>query len=161
MARGKKYWLMKSEPDVFSIEDLERAGTEPWDGIRNYQARNFMRDDMKKGDEVLFYHSRAKPPGVAGLARVCREAYPDHTARDPKSKYHDPRATKENPIWMMVDLEFVEQFPSLIALDELRNAPGFDGLLVIKKGQRLSIQPVDAAHFRKIVKMGRGKAAGT
>ncbi len=100
MARGKKYWLMKSEPDVFSIEDLERAGTEPWDGIRNYQARNFMRDDMKKGDEVLFYHSRAKPPGVAGLARVCREAYPDHTARDPKSKYHDPRATKENPIWM-------------------------------------------------------------
>ena len=105
-----KHWLMKTEPDVYSIGQLEKERIGPWEGVRNYQARNFMRDEMKRGDLVLFYHSNAKPPGVAGVAKVAREAYPDHSALDPRSPYHDPKSTPESPIWMMVDLEFVEKF---------------------------------------------------
>src|SRR5690606_10270751 len=117
------------EPDVFGIDDLRNMGQSPWDGVRNYQARNFMRE-MKVGDEVLFYHSNAKPPGVAGLARVCREAYPDHTAWDPESKYFDPKSPEEAPRWFMVDVEFVEAFSWVIPLDTLRQTPGLEDMVV-------------------------------
>ncbi len=150
----KQYWLMKSEPDAYSIDDLEKDGKECWDGIRNYQARNFMMKDMQIGDEVLFYHSNAKPPGVAGLARVCSEAYPDHTAWDPESKYFDSRSTPEKPLWFMVDLAFVKKFPRIISLSELKENPALAGMMVIKKGMRLSIQPVSEEHFTIICMMG-------
>jgi predicted RNA-binding protein with PUA-like domain len=117
---AKQYWLMKSEPDVFSIDDLERDGTTCWEGIRNYEARNTMRDRMKVGDEVLFYHSNASPPGVAGIARVSREAYPDHFAFDAGSRYFDPKSDPENPRWFMVDLEFAEKLDRVVPLTEIR-----------------------------------------
>jgi predicted RNA-binding protein with PUA-like domain len=151
----RRYWLMKSEPDVYSIHDLEREGQAEWDGVRNYQARNFMRDEMRVGDAVLFYHSNAKPPGVAGVARVCREAYPDHTAHDPHSKYHDPKSTPDEPRWFMVDVEHVESFPEVIPLDTLRETPGLEDMMVIKKGIRLSVQPVAKREFDMVVKLGR------
>jgi predicted RNA-binding protein with PUA-like domain len=157
MAVARQYWLMKSEPDVFSIDDLARDRVTPWDGIRNYQARNFMRDVMRIGDLVLFYHSNAKPPGVAGLGRICSKPYPDVTAQDPKSKYHDPKATPENPIWMLVDVEFVAKFPRLVALDELRGEPALAEMKVLQRGQRLSIQPVEPADFERVVEMGNPK----
>ncbi|MCG3205878.1 MAG: hypothetical protein KCHDKBKB_02601 [Elusimicrobia bacterium] len=146
---------MKSEPDVFSIDDLKKKGRAPWDGVRNYQARNFMRDHMCLGDLVLFYHSSALPPGVAGLARVCREAYPDFTSWDRKSKFFDPRSTPEKPLWFMVDLEFVEKFPELVNLELLKNNPTLEGMMVIRKGMRLSVQPVEEKHFQAILKMAR------
>ena len=151
-----RYWLMKSEPDVYGIEDLARDGKGEWDGVRNYQARNFMRDQMKLGDRVLFYHSNAKPPGVAGLAEVCREGYPDFTAWDPKSKYHDPKSPKESPRWFMVDVKYVETFPEVVPLEALRTTPGLEEMLVIRKGQRLSIQPVTKDEYQIVTKMGRG-----
>lgn len=147
---------MKSEPDVYSIDDLKRDGSTPWTGVRNYQARNFMRDGMRAGDLVLFYHSNAEPPGVAGIGRVAREAYPDFTAREPKSEYYDPKATGENPVWMMVDVAFVEKFPRVVSLDELRGEPALKEMLVLKKGQRLSVQPVDPAHYHKVLALARG-----
>ncbi|MCG8404594.1 MAG: EVE domain-containing protein [Phycisphaerales bacterium] len=152
---NKKYWLIKSEPDAYSIDDLKRDKKTCWDGVRNYQARNFMRDEMKVGDLVLYYHSNAKPPGVVGLARVSRTAYPDHTALDKKSKYYDPRATKDKPIWMMVDIEFVERFPQVISLDTLKQTKGLEKMRVVQRGQRLSVQPVEAAHFQVIRKMAK------
>ena len=129
------YWLMKSEPEAYSIDDLERDRKTCWDGVRNYRARNFMRDEMKVGDLVLYYHSNAKPPGIVGLARVSRRAYPDHTALDKKSKYYDPRATKDKPIWMMVDIEFVERFSEIISLDTLKQTKGLQSMLVVQRGQ--------------------------
>lgn len=150
-----RHWLVKSEPDVYSIEDLARDGQTCWEGIRNYQSRNTMRDDMKLGDLVLFYHSRAKPPGVAGLARVVREAYPDHHALDPEHDYYDPKATEADPRWVMVDLGHVETFPRLVSLQELKEDPDLDGLLVAKRGQRLSIMPVEPGHFETICALGR------
>ncbi len=150
-----KHWLMKSEPDVYSIDQLEKDGTGSWDGVRNYQARNFMRDDMKRGDLVLFYHSSTKPPGVVGVAKVAREAYPDHTAFDPRHPHYDPKSTPESPIWVMVDLEFVEKFPGTLSLDELKAAPELAGMLVARRGQRLSVQPVEAEHFRIVRRLGR------
>lgn len=152
-----RYWLMKSEPEVFSIDDLARDRSAAWEGVRNYQARNFMRDDMKKGDLVLFYHSNATPPGVAGVAKVVRESYPDHSAWDAKSEYFDPKSTPETPVWMMVDVEFVERFAAVVALDELKAAPELEGMLVTQRGQRLSVQPVEAAHFRWVRAAGRNK----
>ena len=146
---------MKSEPDVYGLEDLKRDGSTCWEGIRNYQARNFMRDDMQVGDRVLFYHSRSKPPGVAGIAEVTRAAYPDHYATDPDSKYHDPKATKENPRWVMVDLGYVETFSTFVSLADLKADPALDGMLVTKRGQRLSVQPVTAEHFAHVVALGR------
>ena len=156
MAAKKAYWLMKSEPEAYSIQQLAKDGVTSWDGIRNYQARNFMRDEMKVGDAVLFYHSNAKPPGIVGVAEVCRAAYPDHTAWEPGSAYFDARSTTEKPVWMMVDVRHVETFPGLISLERLRNESKLDGMLVIRKGQRLSIQRVSAVHFRHILRMGRG-----
>ncbi len=148
------YWLMKTEPDVFSIETLQKKNKAPWDGVRNYQARNFMKNDMKVGDLVLFYHSSCEPPGVAGVAKVAREAYPDHTSWDTKSEYYDPRSSKEKPLWFMVDVEFVESFPRFVALEELREHPQLEKMVVLRKGMRLSIQPVTKEEFEFVRKLG-------
>ena len=151
----KRYWLMKSEPATYSIDDLARDGTTCWEGVRNYQARNFMRDEMRIGDDVLFYHSNAAPPGVAGIARVCTEAYPDHEQFKKTSKYYDPKATKNQPRWFMVDIEHVESFPDLVTLETIKATPDLAEMLVAQRGQRLSIQPVEPEHFRLIRKLGR------
>ena len=149
----KRYWLFKSEPDVYGIEDLERDGTTYWDGIRNYQARNFMRDQMTVGDPILYYHSNAKPPGVVGLARVASEPYADPTQFEVENKYFDPKSTPENPRWQLVDVEYVARFDRMVALNELKDDADLDGMLVIRKGQRLSIQPVEENHFRRVCEM--------
>ncbi len=152
-----KYWLIKSEPDAYSIDDLERDGTEHWDGIRNYQARNIMRDEMTVGDRVLFYHSSAKPPGVVGLAEVASQPYPDHTQFDPESKYFDPTSDPADPRWIMVDMRFVEKFPRLVGLPELKtHAPLRD--MVLLNRSRLSVQPVRKEEFDYIVDLGRQPA---
>jgi len=150
-----KYWLMKSEPDVYGIDQLKADGTTCWEGIRNYQARNFMRDDMAVGDRVLFYHSRSKPPGVAGIAEITRAAYPDHFALDPDHKYYDARSSEDNVRWVMVDLGWVETFDRLVSLAELKADDALDGMLVIKKGQRLSVQPVEDRHYARVLQMAR------
>ncbi len=146
---------MKSEPEAYSIADLEREGHTHWDGVRNYQARNFMRDDMQVGDMVLFYHSNATPPGVAGIARVARPAYPDHTAWDPSDKHFDAKTDPENPRWMMVDIEHVETLPALVPLEVLRNNVLLEDMPLLQKGQRLSVQPVEERHFREVLRMAR------
>jgi predicted RNA-binding protein with PUA-like domain len=145
---------MKSEPDTFSIDDLQRQGRTPWEGVRNYQARNFMRDDMKVGDAVLFYHSNATPPGVVGLARVASAPYPDAAAFDPTSPYFDPRSDAATPRWILVDVAFVEKWTAPVPLDRLRDDPALHGMLVTQKGQRLSVQPVDRAHFVHVARLG-------
>ncbi len=148
-----RHWLVKSEPEAFSFDDLWRAPrrTTCWDGVRNYQARNFMRDDMRKGDRVLFYHSNAEPPGVAGIAEVVREAYPDPTAFDPDDPHHDPKSRPEAPTWMMVDVRAVRAFAEPVTLAELRATPGLEGLELLRKGSRLSVQPVSAEHWRRVL----------
>lgn len=148
------YWLMKSEPDVFSIDDLARKKKSAWDGVRNYQARNYMRD-MQIDDMVLFYHSSCTPPGIAGIARVCKRAYPDHTSWDETSEYFDPKSNPAQPRWFMVDVAFVEKFRELIALDTLRQIPALAEMLVLRRGQRLSVQPVEKADFEFICKLAR------
>lgn len=150
-----KYWLMKTEPDSYSIDDLKRDKTTSWDGVRNYQARNFIRDQMKVGDLVLFYHSSTEPPGVAGLAQISKSAYPDPTAWDPKNHHYDPKSDPAKPAWFMVDLKFVEKFPHLVSLEALRDNPKLKNLLVLKRGQRLSVQPVEKSDFEIVQKMGR------
>jgi predicted RNA-binding protein with PUA-like domain len=152
--RGMSLWLMKSEPEVYSIDDLERDGTEPWEGVRNYQARNFMRE-MAVGDLVLFYHSNAKPPGVAGVCRVSRAAYPDETQFDAKSAYYDPKSKKADPRWSMVDVTFVEKFDEEVSLQALKDDPALAGMRVTEKGSRLSVQPVDKKHFKRVLKMAK------
>lgn len=147
------YWLMKSEPHVYPYEQLVEDGKTHWDGVRNYQARNMMRDNMKIGDYVLFYHSNFKPPHVAGIAKVCREGYPDHTAQDVNSKYYDPKASADNPRWIMVDIEPVMKFDSFVSLQEIKDNPKCEDMLLVKKGQRLSIQPVEEFHFRIVLDM--------
>ncbi len=154
---SNRFWLLKSEADDYPIEFLERDGRTCWDGVRNYQARNSMRDDMQVGDMVLFYHSNADPSGVAGVARVCRPAYPDHTAFDKNHVHFDPKSTVEKPTWMMVDVEFVERFPAILSLDQLRKTKGLEDLLVLKRGQRLSVMPVIEAHFEIIRKLGAAR----
>ena len=154
--RAKQLWLMKSEPDVYSIDDLERDGTESWEGVRNYQARNFMRD-MREGDLVLFYHSNAKPPGVAGVCRISREAYPDDTQFDRKSQYYDSKSKKDDPRWSMVDVTFIEKFAEEVSLQALKDDPALDGMRVTQKGSRLSVQPVDKKHFQRVLKMASAK----
>lgn len=137
------YWLMKSEPDVFGIDDLKRApdGTDHWDGVRNYQARNYMRE-MKKGDEVLFYHSNCKEPGVAGLATVAREAYPDHTAFDPEDPHYDPKSDPDKPRWFMVDVRYRRKLKRVITLTELKQYRTLKDMPLVRRGNRLSIMPV-------------------
>ena len=147
------YWLMKSEPHVYPYEQLVKDGSTHWDGVRNYQARNLMRDEMKMGDLVLFYHSNFKPPHVVGIARVCQEGYPDFTAQDPNSKYFDEKATPDNPRWVMVDIEPVMELPQIIPLEDIRNNPECEGMLLIRKGQRLSVQPVEEEHFLAVIRM--------
>lgn len=147
-----QHWLMKSEPDVYSIDDLERDGTTHWDGVRNHQARNFMRDRMKVGDRVLFYHSNATPPGVAGVAEVCKAGHPDFTAWDPEDKHYDPKTDPDDPRWMMVDVKFVEKF-DLVPLPDLRKNPVLDGMALLARGQRLSVLPVSKEHFEEVLRM--------
>jgi predicted RNA-binding protein with PUA-like domain len=159
MATKRSHWLIKSEPEVFSIEALKRDGQTPWEGVRNYQARNHLRA-MKRGDLALFYHSNAKPPGVAGVARICREAYTDDAQFDPDSSYHDPASPRDNPRWSRVDVEFVEQFPLLVSLDTLKEDESLEGMLVIKRGMRLSVQPVEPAHFKRVLGLGKSKLKG-
>lgn len=144
-------WLMKSEPNVYSIDDLQSEGVTHWEGVRNYQARNFMKNDMKIGDNVLFYHSNATPPGIVGLGEVSRTAYPDFFAWDTDSKYFDPKSTPDSPRWWMVDVAFVSKFSHIISLDDIRNQPELSDMMVIRKGSRLSVQPVSFDCYRFIV----------
>ena len=148
-----KYWLLKSEPDVFSLEDLKNCPnqTEPWDGIRNYQARNLMRDEMKVGDQAFFYHSRQAEPGIVGTVKVVREAYPDHTSWDPSSKYFDEKSSPENPRWLMVDVQFESEFSRPVTLKELRSVPELKEMFLLRKGMRLSVQPVTEEEFQLIL----------
>ncbi|MFZ6647328.1 EVE domain-containing protein [Undibacterium sp. TJN25] len=146
------YWLMKSEPDEISIDDALATPNLPWFGVRNYQARNFMRDGMQVGDGVLFYHSSCPEPGIAGVAEVVSTAYPDDTQFDPKSKYYDPKATQENPRWMMVDVRALRK-TRLLSLQELRTVDALADMVVLKKGSRLSITPVTAAEWKTVMKL--------
>ncbi len=147
-----RFWLMKSEPDSYSIDDLAADGTTHWDGVRNYQARNLLRDEVGVGDQVLFYHSRLRPPGVVGLAEVVEAAYPDHTAWDPDSGYFDPKSTPEAPRWFMVDIAFRRKFDRLISIDELKEHPQLAGMVLLHRS-RLSVQPVTPAEFRFILEL--------
>ncbi len=149
------YWLVKSEPDEFSIDDLYRRPkrTEHWDGVRNYQARNFMRDGMRKGDEVFFYHSNCETPGIVGIARVVREAYPDHTAFDPDDPHYDPKSDPDNPRWLMVDVQYVRKLKRTISLAELKANPALEDMLLVRKGTRLSVMPVTEDQWRVILAM--------
>lgn len=146
-------WLMKSELDVYPYAQLVADGSTHWDGVRNYQARNMMRDAMKIGDLVLFYHSNCKPPHVAGVARVCKEGYPDHTSWDTTSNYHDPKSTPDSPRWFMVDIEPVIELSSIVSLQSVRDNPACENMLLIRRGQRLSIQPVEDTDFDAILSM--------
>jgi len=150
-----QYWLMKSEPNVFGIDDLRQAPkkTEHWDGVRNYQARNMMRDNMKKGDRVLFYHSNCDLPGVVGLAEVVKEAYPDFTAWDVNSKYYDVKSSPENPRWVMVDIRFKTKFKRTVSLAEMREQSGLQDMPLVRKGNRLSIMPVTKKQWEIILAM--------
>lgn len=157
MAKASKYWLVKTEPSTYSIQDLanEPKQTTCWDGVRNYQARNMMRDDMKVGDRVLVYHSNANPPSVAGVARVVREAYPDHTSWDPQDNHYDPKSTAENPRWFMVDIRLEEIFAESLSLDSLREVAALREMELLRKGSRLSVQPVRKKEFDCILKLAK------
>ena len=152
-----KYWLVKTEPGCFSIDDLAALpkGTTSWDGVRNYQARNFMRDGMSVGDLVLFYHSVTNP-SVVGVARVARDAYPDHTAWNPGDRHFDPKSTPEKPLWFMVDVQFVEKFSHPVPLSALRGVKGLERMELLKKGSRLSVMPVSEEEFQIVCRLGRG-----
>ena len=160
MSRGHQYWLMKSEPSAFSIQDLRKAPgqTTCWDGVRNYQARNYMRA-MKVGDQVLFYHSNADPPAVVGVAQVVRGAYPDHTAFDRMHKHFDPKSKPGKPLWDMVDIKLVRVFARPLPLDVLRREPGLKGMELLRRGSRLSVQPVHSQEWDLILRMAEKKAS--
>lgn len=151
-----KYWLVKSEPDVFSIDDLAKSKNQTtyWDGVRNYQARNYMRDEMKKGDKVIFYHSNTKPPAAVGVCEVVKEGYPDFTAFDPDDKHYDPKSKKENPAWYMVDIKLIKKFPKAVTLDEIKQNPKLKNMKLVQRGNRLSVLPVTKEEFDEIVRMG-------
>ncbi len=153
------YWLMKSEPDAFSIDDLKARPnkTEPWDGVRNYQARNMLRDEIKRGDLVFFYHSNCKPPAIVGISKVVREGYPDHTAFDPESQYYDPKSDEQNPRWYMVDVRYERHTKRAIPLQELKEHPLLADLPLVKKGNRLSIMPISKKHWDIILKLEKTK----
>jgi predicted RNA-binding protein with PUA-like domain len=161
MARAIQYWLMKSEPDAFSIDDLARAPkqTTSWDGVRNYQARNFMRS-MKVGDEVLFYHSNADPPAVVGIARVVRTSYPDPTQFDPHDTHYDPDSNPKEPRWDMVDIRLTRRFKAPLSLDRLRQEPHLKQMELLRKGSRLSVQPVRLKEWQAILRLERLERAG-
>jgi predicted RNA-binding protein with PUA-like domain len=145
------YWLMKTEPDVFSIQDLKKKGRTDWDGVRNYQARNYMRDGMKKGDLVFVYHSNAEPSGIAGIGRVCEESHADLSQFDKKSEYFDAKATREKPIWMLVSVEFVEEFKRVIPLERLKAEKALARMPLVQKGTRLSVMPVSEAEWKHVL----------
>lgn len=147
------YWLMKTEPDEYSIDDLMRDKKEAWTGVRNFQARNYMRDEMKIGDLVLFYHSSVHPPGIAGIARVCTSPYPDPTAFDLRSPYFDPKSKKEKPTWFLIEIEFVKKLSHFIPLDRLKNIPELQEMRLLQKGNRLSVMPVEKKHIAVIERL--------
>lgn len=149
------YWLIKTEPRVYSIDDLKRDRRTGWSGVRNYQARGYLREKMKVGDLCLFYHATSMPIGVAGVARVYREAYPDRAALDRKGDYYDPKATEDNPIWVAVGVEFIERFPRLLPVKAMRKDRALKGLMVVQRGQKPSVQPVSRKHFFHVLKLAR------
>ena len=153
------YWLVKTEPETFSWDDLKASPkkTTSWEGVRNYQARNYMRDQMKKGDLVFFYHSVVKPLSIVGIAKVAREAYPDHYAHDPKNKYYDPKSSPDNPRWFMVDLQAVKGIAPPVTLDELKQTRGLEKMVLLQKGGRLSVQPVTAKEWKIVLGLRRMK----
>ena len=148
------YWLFKSEPGAYSYEDLVRDGVAEWDGVRNYQARNFLRDRIKNGDQVLFYHSNAKPTAVIGTAVVVKAGYPDDTAWDQNSDHPDPKSSPDNPIWYMVDIKAVEYFDTMVTLKQIRDEPTLSDMVLLRKGSRLSVQPVTEHQYHTISKIG-------
>jgi predicted RNA-binding protein with PUA-like domain len=154
-AMALRHWLMKCEPDAYTIDDLERDLVTGWEGVRNYQARNFMRDDMQVGDKVLFYASNADPSGVTGLARIVRAGYPDPFAFQAGHSYHDPASRRAAPTWFTVDIGFVERFTDVVPLETLKATAGLESMMVTQKGSRLSVQPVTAAEFAIVVRLGR------
>ena len=147
------YWLMKSEPEDYSIDDLARDKREPWDGIRNYQARNFMRDEMKVGDQVFFYHSNCPEPGVVGIMEVASEAYPDPTQFDRNDKHYDAKSDPDSPRWLLVDVKFVRKLKRTIALREIKSVKALDDMILVRKGNRLSVMPVATKHWNRILRM--------
>jgi len=153
---SRRYWLVKSEPNTFSWQHLWESPSRRtcWDGIRNYQVRNFIRDDMKKGDLLLFYHSNAKPPGIVGVAELVRESYPDHTQFDPKDSHFDPKSKPEDPRWLMFDLKAKKKLAKFIPLPDLKESSSLKDMLVIQRGQRLSIQPVTPKEWGEVMVMG-------
>jgi predicted RNA-binding protein with PUA-like domain len=154
----KRYWLLKSEPEAFSIQDLAQARgqTTSWDGVRNYQARNYMRE-MRRGDLAFYYHSNAAPPCIVGSVEIVKQAYPDHTQFDPKDCHFDPKSKMDSPAWDMVDVKLVEIFPRALGLDELRELPELEGMELLRRGSRLSVQPVSAEQWKTIVKLAKRK----
>ncbi len=158
-----RFWLLKCEPDVYSIDDLARDRRTDWDGVRNYQVRNFMRDEMQPGDLGIFYHSNASPSGAAGVLRIERTGVADPTQFDPKSEYHDPGSRREQPTWLMCEVSFVERFARVVALDELRSHPALADMLILRRGNRLSITPLAEGEFEAIRTLGRsgGGPAGS
>jgi predicted RNA-binding protein with PUA-like domain len=153
MTPKTQYWLMKSEPDAFSIDDLKRKGQEAWDGVRNYQARNFMRDGMRVGDKIFFYHSNCAEPGIVGVAEVATDAYPDPSQFDPKSNYFDAASSRDKPRWMLVDVKFVKKLKRTISLKELQSEQSLAEMALVRKGNRLSVMPVEASEWRHILGM--------
>ena len=153
---AKKYWLVKSEPTAFSIDDLAKSKnkTTYWDGVRNYQARNFMRDEMKLGDLVLYYHSNTEPNAVVGVCEIVKEGYPDFTAFDPDDKHFDPKSKKENPAWIMVDIKLIKKFKTPVTLTEMKSNSKLTEMRLVQRGNRLSVMPVNKKEFDEIIKMG-------
>ena len=150
-----RYWLMKSEPNEFSIDDLERVGVEPWDGIRNYQARNFIRDEMKRGDKAFFYHSNCKTPAIVGTMRINGAAYPDPTAFDPNDPHYDPKSDPGNPTWMLVDVRFAGKLKNPVTLEQIKREPALADMRLVKRGNRLSVFPIDPSHWDLIIEMSQ------
>lgn len=157
ISMAKKYWLVKSEPEAFSIDDLikNKEQTTYWDGVRNYQARNFIRDEMKKGDGVLFYHSSSETMGVFGICEVVKEGYPDHTQFDPDSHHYFPSADPKNPVWYMVDIKFVKKFKAPVTLQDIKDNPKLKNMRLVQRGNRLSVMPVEKNEWDEILKMGK------
>ncbi len=148
-----KYWLMKSEPTAYSIDDLVKDKKTHWDGVRNYQARNFMRDEMKIGDKVLFYHSNAKPTGVVGVCEIIKEGYPDFTAFDPDESHYDPKSNLDKPTWMMVDIKLIKKLPRIVTLEEIKENSKLQNMKLVQRGNRLSVMPVKKTEFDLILKL--------
>lgn len=147
------YWLVKSEPNAYSIDDLVEDKQTYWDGVRNYQARNFMRDDMKVGDKVLFYHSNAKPTGVVGVCEVIKEGYPDFTAFDPEAKHFDPKSKNDSSTWMMIDIRLIKKLKRIVTLEEIKENPKLQNMKLVERGNRLSVMPVKENEFNMIIEM--------